>query len=81
MAFYAQGACAAHVRDAIELVKHAWDSLSPSVIAANWDNFHCLPAIDTAEASCSIEETVCMEHNTIELCVVLNYQPALTNNK
>ena len=47
--------CAAHVRDAIDLVKLAWDSLSPSVIAACWEHAHCLPVVDSAEVSKSVE--------------------------
>ena len=67
-------ACAAHVRDAIELVKHAWDSLSPSVIAACWEHAHCLPVVDTAEASSSGRDySKIVERNTIDfMCSMLS---------
>lgn len=44
---------AAHVGDAIVLVKEAWDSLLPTTIAACWGHARCLPVVDTADVSSS----------------------------
>ena len=44
-----QYGCQPHVGDAIMLLKEAWDSISPSTIAACWVHSKCLSVTDTAQ--------------------------------
>ena len=46
-----QYGCQPHVRDAIMLLKEAWDSISPSTIAACWVHSKCLSVTETARVA------------------------------
>ena len=73
---------AAHVGDAIVLVKEAWDSLLPTTIAACWCHARCLPVLDTADVSSTGRDyRKEVENDTIEaMCSKLSTLAVLNQN-
>ena len=66
--------CPPHVSDATELVKEAWNNISPSTIAACWQRAQCISASDAADvATSSIEYKTSVEADVItNMCSMLS---------
>lgn len=69
-----QYGCPPHVADACQLLKEAWDNLTPSVIAGCWSHSQCLPVVGAAETVANSRDYATeIEKKTIDdMCMALS---------